>query len=82
MQTIQEHYDEIKVLPLRDRLRLLELLIRDLSVLVEPECEGLMEKAYPPLVGLWADEADVVDELVEGIMQTREERRLRAADHG
>jgi hypothetical protein len=41
-----------------------------------------MEEARPPLVGLWAGEADVVDELVEGILQTREERRLRANDHG
>jgi hypothetical protein len=82
MQTIKEHYDEIKVLPLRDRLRLLELLVRDLSDLIEPERGASMEEARPPLVGLWAGEADVVDELVEGILQTREERRLRANDHG
>ena len=80
MPTINEHYEGIRALPVQEKLRLLELLARDLAKAIEAEREAERDTAGPPLMGLWADEADLVDDLVEGAMRTREGRTLRATD--
>ncbi|MSP63347.1 MAG: hypothetical protein EXR72_23990 [Myxococcales bacterium] len=69
-------YEAIKALPAPERLRLVERVIHDLADAARMEGEPA-HAAATSLIGLWADEPDVVDEMVKGILHGREQRPLR-----
>ena len=54
-----------------ERLRLVERVIHDLA----DAARGAAPARPESVVGLWADEPDIVDEIVERTMRGREQRR-------
>jgi hypothetical protein len=79
--TIDQLYDLARDLPKPERLRLIERLAHDLADGVdarEPLADGAPPRAVAQLIGMWGDEPDAVDGMVEAIMSDRELRALRA----
>ena len=75
LSTANDLYLERLTLPEQERLRLVERVIHDLA-----DAARRRNAATPPgtsVIGLWADEPEAVDEVVEGAMREREARRLR-----
>ena len=67
----------IRRLPLEDRLRLIERVARDAS---EDTPKPVPAAASPSLLGLMADEPDVVDEMCALVYQARSTARMRTVD--
>jgi hypothetical protein len=66
----QQLLDAIRELPRGDRLRIVERVVHDLA----EEDSGLAPDA---IVGLFADEPELIEEVSEGAMQARETDPLR-----
>lgn len=64
--------EAIRALPRAERLRLVEQLGRELAE--EEEADGRS------VIGLFADEPDLIEEVCRGAMEARERDPLRAAD--
>ena len=79
MQRVDVLFQAIRELPERERLRLVERVIHELA---EPSgsSSSAEEKPGAAIFGLWAGEEALVDDMVAGIMQERETRRLRTDD--
>jgi hypothetical protein len=70
-------FSEIKTLPPRERLRLIERVIHDLT----NEGEAAAALGDPgTIIGMFADEAELMDEVGEAAMVARERDPLRARD--
>ena len=78
--TADELLEAVHALPESDRLRLIERVVHELAVARERGQEPASATAGATVVGLWGAEADLADEMVEGIMAGREGRSLRAPD--
>jgi hypothetical protein len=70
MTTPDEIYRALLGLPAPDRLRVVERVIHDIAT-------RDASSASVALVGAWADEADLADEIVESALDGRGSRRLR-----
>ncbi len=75
MNRIEEIYSVARSLPLPDRLRLAERLVHDAVEASAPVGEG-----EGSMIGLFADETDLVDEVCRMAMEDRAKRPLRASD--
>ena len=75
MTTAERIYQDLSALPEPERLRLIERAIHDLAA-----TRGSGAHVARSPVGLWADEPDLVDEIIESIMTEREHTQLRASD--
>jgi hypothetical protein len=77
--TAEQVYEALRSLPEAERLRLVERIIHDLADAAR------QRTAEPPqaasLVGLWEDEPEVVEEMVEDTLRGREGRRLRTHEN-
>ncbi len=79
MTRIEEIYSAVRSLPLPDRLRLVELVVHD-------AVEASDQEPAPPaeskgsMIGLFADEPDLIDEVCRMAMEDRATRPLRASD--
>ncbi|MCC6527423.1 MAG: hypothetical protein IT373_32550 [Polyangiaceae bacterium] len=62
--------DEIRALPRAERLRLVERVVHELATTEEATLAG-------GVIGLFADEPELIDAVVEGAMQARERDGLR-----
>ena len=71
--TPEQLYEALQALPEADRLRLAERVIRDAT---QARAQGGQGEGRS-VVGLWADEPEAVDTMLEGLLRDREERRLR-----
>jgi len=70
-QTIQQ----IMHTPSADRLYLAELILHSLRHEISPQTEA--EKSSDNLMGLFADEPELIDQISESAMQARERDSLR-----
>jgi hypothetical protein len=66
----QQLLDAIRELPRRERLRIVEIVVHDLA----EEDRG---QAPDVVVGLFADQPDLIEEVCEAAMQARENDPLR-----
>jgi hypothetical protein len=71
-------YRELLALPEQERLQLVERVIHDLVDAARHRTATGPTPAAKSVIGLWADEPDVVDRMIEGVLQERETRPLRA----
>jgi hypothetical protein len=77
MMDVEEIFQTIRGLPIRDRLRLVERVVHELadtSSIAEPAC------AEPSPVGLFADDPDEVDEMMKIVMENRRHWKLRSVE--
>jgi hypothetical protein len=71
---LEQLYEAIQALPVRDRLRLVERVVHGV---VE---EGSREAAPPSLLGLFRDEPEVVDQALAASLELRRGAALRSFD--
>ena len=76
MATPEQVYEALRALPERERLRVIERVIRDLA----NKHSGADQSPGRSFIGLWGDEPEAVDEMVEGLMRARARRPLRLPD--
>lgn len=77
MASANDLYRELLALPEQERLLLVERVIHDLVVAARHRAPSA-PPASAPVIGLWADEPDLVDQVIEGTLQSRETRTLRS----
>ncbi len=79
MTRIEEIYTAVRSLPLLDRLRLVELVVHDA---VEASDKGLapVGEGNGSMIGLFAEEPDLIDEVCRMAMEDRATRPLRTSD--
>ncbi len=76
MTSVDQIYNAVRSLPVTDRLRLVERVVHDVL-------EGSQEQKAPggrSLIGLFADEPELIDEVCRMALEDRASRPLRAAD--
>jgi hypothetical protein len=78
MASANDIYRELLALPEQERLQLVERVIHDLVDAARHRTGTPATPAANAVIGLWAEEADVADQIVEGTLQQRETRPLRA----
>jgi hypothetical protein len=61
---------EVRALPRREQLRLVERVVRDLA-------DQNDDQQVPSLIGCFADQAELMDEIATGSMEARERDPLR-----
>lgn len=76
MTDVEQIFQAIHSLPVRERLRLVERVVRDVADAPpggeqDPDAGGAM-------LGLFADDPDGVDDMMETVMEMRHRSRLRA----
>ena len=90
MSTAEQIYQAILVLPVQERLKLVERVVHDLAEGArEPEppggeaagpgeaSPGSVARAAGLLIGAWAQDAELVDAVTEEILQRREQHSRR-----
>ncbi|EYF07775.1 hypothetical protein [Chondromyces apiculatus] len=90
MSTAEQIYQAILVLPVQERLKLVERVVHDLAERArEPEppgggaagpgdaSQGTVAPAAGLLIGAWAQDAELVDAVTEEILQRREQHSRR-----
>ena len=80
VSTAHDIYRELLELPEQERLRLVERVIHDLVDAAKRRAASASVPAGPSVIGLWADEPEVVDQMIEGALRERETRGLRTTD--
>ena len=75
MTSVDQIYNAVRSLPVTDRLRLVERVVHDVL-------EASQEQTAPggTLIGLFADEPELIDEVCRMALEDRASRRLRASD--
>jgi hypothetical protein len=71
-------YRDLLALPEEERLQLVERIIHDLVDAARHRTAASPVAAGNSVIGLWADEPEAVDQMIEGVLQERETRQLRA----
>lgn len=80
MTDVEQIFQAIHGLPVRERLRLVERVVRDLA---EAELdEEATAEGGEPMLGLFADDPDAVDEMMGTVMEMRRRSRLRPTEDG
>ncbi len=79
MTRIDEIYGAVRALPLPDRLRLVERVVHD-AVEAAGTQSAQMREGEGSMIGLFADEPDLIDEVCKMAMEDRATRPLRASD--
>jgi hypothetical protein len=72
-------YRELLALPEQERLQLVERVIHDLVDAARHRTATDPAPVATSVIGLWADEPEIVDQIIEGVLQERETRWLRAS---
>lgn len=80
VSTANDIYRELLGLPEQERLRLVERVIHDLADAAKRRAASPTAPAGSSVIGLWADEPELVDQMIEGALRQRETRRLRTTD--
>lgn len=78
MATANDIYRELLALPEQERLQLVERVIHDLVAAARHRTTTRATPGADAVIGLWADEPEVADQIIEGVLQQRETRPLRA----
>lgn len=77
MATANDIYRELLALPEQERLQLVERVTHDLVAAARHRTATRAIPAASSVIGLWADEPEVADQIIERTLQQREARRLR-----
>jgi hypothetical protein len=80
MTDVKQMFRVIQGLPVRDRLWLVEQIAHDLVAMNASRAEPNATEQAPSLLGLFADEPDLVDEVCGMAMDARKRDTLRAND--
>ncbi|HEX3759912.1 MAG TPA: hypothetical protein VHW23_14455 [Kofleriaceae bacterium] len=80
MASAADIYRDLLALPEQERLQLVERVIHDLVDAARHRTTPPTGPAARSVIGLWADEPEVADQIIEGALQQREARRLRVHD--
>jgi hypothetical protein len=75
MATANDIYRELLALPEQERLQLVERVIHDLVAAARDRTSTRAMPAANSVIGLWADEPEVADQIIEGVLQQREPAR-------
>ena len=78
MASANDIYRDLQALPELERLQLVERLIHDLVDAARHRAAAEPASSAKSLIGLWADEPEVVEQIIEGVLQERETRSRRA----
>jgi hypothetical protein len=76
---VDQIFRVIQGLPVRDQLRLLERIAHALANTSAPQPEPRSAEPAPSLLGLFADEPDLIDEVSSMAMEARKRDKLRAS---
>ncbi len=79
MTRIEEIYGAVRSLPLPDRLRLVERVVHD-AVEASGTESAQVRTGKDSMIGLFADEPDLIDEVCRMAMEDQATRPLRASD--
>lgn len=79
MNRIEEIYSAVRSLPLPDRLRLVERVVHD-AVEASGTESASMHEGEDSMIGLFAGEPDLIDEVCRMAMEDRATRPLRTSD--
>lgn len=78
MTNVEQIFQAIRRLPVPDRLRLVERVVHDLADVSWTQAERrLGGEEAPSLLGLFADEPDLVDDVCRMAMEARKRDKLR-----
>jgi hypothetical protein len=77
MASANDIYRDLLALPEPERLQLVERLIHDLVDAARHRAASGPAPGATSVIGLWADEPEVVDQMIDGVLQERETRPLR-----
>ena len=77
--TLDEILAAIRRLPLGERQRLIERAAQEVEE-DTPRIAPARESSSPSLIGLMADDSDLVDQMCEAVYQARVTARMRALD--
>lgn len=77
MTDAEQIFQAIRMLPVGERLRLVERVVHDLADASASEA-GQRTAEAPSLLGLFADEPELVDEVCQMAMEARRRDPLRA----
>lgn len=78
MTDIEEIYSAVSSLPLPDRLRLVERVVHD--AVEASTTETRVAEGKRSLIGLFAEEPELIDKVCRLAMEERTTRRLRVSD--
>ena len=78
MTDIEQLFQAIHGLPVRERLRLVERVVRDVAD--APPEEAREPEAADSMLGLFADDPDAVDEMMGAVLEMRQRSRLRTVE--
>jgi hypothetical protein len=79
MTNVEQIFQAIQRLPVRDRLRLVERVVHDLADAPSASAEARPDEPPSP-IGLFADDPNAVDEMMKTVMESRRASRLRAVE--
>jgi hypothetical protein len=79
ISNIDELLERIRSLPLEERLRLIERAAHEAAE-DTPKPSSVVESRVPRMLGLMADEPDLVDEICALAYQARTRARMRSLD--
>lgn len=77
MTNVEQIFQAIRRLPVPDRLRLVERVVHDLADASSTQAERRLGEEAPSLLGLFADEPDLVDDVCRMAMEARKRDKLR-----
>ena len=77
MASANDIYRELLALPEQERLQLVERIIHDLVDAARRRTAATPARTGKSIIGLWADESEVVDQMIESVLQERETRQFR-----
>lgn len=82
MTDVKQIFSVIQGLPVRDRLWLVERIAHDLMVTSTSQMAPPPQEQAPSLLGLFADEPDLIDEVRDRAMEARRKDPLRTNGGG
>lgn len=79
MSNVEQIIQEIQTLPIHDRLRVIERVVHDLADTSVAQQQAGAAEGRPSLLGLFADEPELIEEVCRTAMEDRKHDRLRTA---
>lgn len=82
MTDTEQIFQAIRTLPVQDRLRLVERVVHDLADTSTAELTATTPPSASSLLGLFADEPELVDDVCRMAMEARRRDSLRSSVEG
>lgn len=78
MTDVDALFQVIRGLPVRERLQLVERVVHDLAEITPGDPQPATPETYP--IGLFADDPDGVDAMMQAVTEMRRDSRLRQVE--